>query len=290
MLVSCRSVWTAIYLLATWLTLLVVTVNFGDVVRDVVNVSGISINRNLSTSTYLISGLVTDDGTRCYGDAQYQRAFREGECYESTVGTYQTIFLLRSLLYQSRLVSVQVRSIRLALVNNDLFAIVDEITAMGNYLGIDYQFISLNMPKSKFGKSFLDGIEVYLSVALATDGSYNGCATEWGQHLVTEAKQKGNFTASSAVTSPYNVTTNRTDSVKLDVSSVAVDVYNDALVKAGLQKIAIPVSDLGSQIASKRREVAKLTDEVTNTSDQVNFLKELVENINLESELLPRIN
>ena len=128
--VSCRSVWTAIFLFYG-LTLLAVKENFGGIVRDVVNVSGIDINQNLSTSTstYLVSVLVTD-GTRRNDDAQYQRAFREGKCYQSTVdlvGTYHIIFLLRSLLYQSRLVTAQVSSIRLALVNNDLFAIADEI-------------------------------------------------------------------------------------------------------------------------------------------------------------------
>lgn len=200
MSLSCRSVWTAIFLLAYWLTLLMVKENVGGIVRDVVNVSGIDINRNLSTSTYLVSGLVTDDGTRCDGDAQYLRAFREGECYQSTVGTYQTIFLPRSLLYQSRLVSAQVSSIRLALVNNDLFPVVDEISAMCSYLGIDYQLISLNKPRSEFAKLFLNGIKVYFSVALVTDGSYNGCATEWGQHLDQGSDDSGFFLRYSSCT------------------------------------------------------------------------------------------
>ena len=158
----CRSVWTAISILG--LALLMIEGSFGDVMRDIVDVSEIKYNQNLcgfssavtpnhSTSSYstfnLISGLVAD-GVRCYGGAEYQCAFREGRCYQPAVGTYQNIFLPRFLLYQFRLISVQVDYIRLALVNNDLFAVADVISPMCSYLNIDYQFISLNKPRSEF--------------------------------------------------------------------------------------------------------------------------------------------
>ena len=147
---SCRSVWTAICLLE--LTLLMIEGSFGDVMRDIVDVSEIKYNQNLcgfnsavtpnhSTSSYstfnLISGLVAD-GVRCYGGAEYQCAFCEGKCYQPAVGTHQNIFLPRSLLYQSRLISVQVTSIRKALVNSVIFAVSDEISAMCSYLNIDH--------------------------------------------------------------------------------------------------------------------------------------------------------
>jgi hypothetical protein len=227
----CRSVWTAISILG--LALLMIEGSFGDVMRDIVDVSEIKYNQNLcgfssavtpnhSTSSYstfnLISGLVAD-GVRCYGGAEYQCAFREGKCYQPAVGTYQNIFLPRFLLYQFRLISVQVDYIRLALVNNDLFAVADVISPMCSYLNIDYQFISLNKPRSEFAKMFLKGIDVYFSVALVTDGSYQDCASEWGECLVEEAKTKDSYVSSSAVSTPFNLTEQRRDSVKLDVSA-----------------------------------------------------------------------
>ena len=102
-------------------------------------------------------------------------------------------------------------------------------------------------------------------MALVTDGSYQDCASKWCKYLVEEAEAKGSYVSSSDISTPFNLTEQRRESVKLDVPARDVDDLNMALTKSGLTKIVIPVSDVGSQIADKQREVNEKRHEISSS-------------------------